>query len=130
MQDMKLDEVWFNAGVAAVMDVTQQEQRTPDGRTVLGPKVNADGVPLWRVEVAFKGEGMRRSEIVMVTVASPTVPELIGRTPVFGGVRGRPWLIEGKAGVAVSAASFSTVDARPSSKTPQVPVDAVNGSKS
>lgn len=113
------------------MDVTQVDQRSEDGKLVLGAKVNSDGLPLWKVEVAFKGEGFRKGEVVLVTVASASVPDLVGRRPVFGGVRGRPWLFDGKAGVSVSAVSFSTVDARPSSKAspPPPPPADVNGVK-
>ncbi len=121
MESVRVDELWLNAGARPVVDVFPDERRSDDGREVVGQKTDPDtGLPRWRVEFPFKGEGDRRAVMAMVTVISATEPDVVGRVPVFGGVWARKWHMDrqggASSGLAFSAESFSTADAKPSTK--------------
>lgn len=117
MERFKVDEAWLNAGARPVVDVFPQEERSEDGKTVIGQKRDRDsGMPLWRVEFPFKGPGDRRASMAMATVGSASEPDLVGRVPVFGGVFARKWHMNDSSGMSLTAESFSSADQRPSTQ--------------
>lgn len=88
------EDTWLGMGVAPKLrDGVQQENR--------------EGLPRWSVEVLHREEG-RRSEVLLVTIASLTKPELEPMEPVtFTNLRVAEWSNDNGSGVYFTADSLA-----------------------
>ncbi len=121
MDEVQVDAEWLNTGARPVIDVMMDEERSEDGTEVTGQKRDKDsGLLRWKVEFPFKGPGDRKATVVAVTVQAAVEPDLLDQRPVFGGVKARKWHMVNRgnamSGLSFTAESFSSADAKPSTK--------------
>ncbi|MCP5083371.1 MAG: hypothetical protein GY948_16925, partial [Alphaproteobacteria bacterium] len=71
MDRFRVDADWLNRAVRPVIDVFPDEERSKNGKEVLGQKRGRDaGLPLWKLEVPVKGDQDKRASLVVITVGS------------------------------------------------------------
>ncbi|MCP4964192.1 MAG: hypothetical protein GY926_03055 [bacterium] len=122
MDRFRVDADWLNRAVRPVIDVFPDEERSKNGKEVLGQKRDRDsGLPLWKLEVPVKGDQDKRASLVVITVGSTSSPDLVGRQPVFDVVTAFKWQMTDESGrvtsgVAIRAESFGVADEVPTPK--------------
>lgn len=116
MRQIPVDQAALGGLVA--VGVRPKMVRPDGGQGEPHQKGNADGLPVWSVEVLKRGDAEEASELLNVSVASSTRPEAEG--PVtFSGLAGIPWNFNGKSGVAFVADSVAPASGggRPGAKS-------------
>jgi hypothetical protein len=86
-----------------LVDVVPAER---DGRQT----TNADGVPQYEAQALVQVVGEKRPEVIPVKFATSTPPELLTLVPVeLIDLRATLWQLEGRSGIAYSAAEVRPV---------------------
>jgi hypothetical protein len=90
---------------------------------------DADGVPLWNVNVLCVIEGEDGGETVRVKVASGDKPSFAPLDKVeFDGLMARPWENNGRSGVSFSASGISSAGSSNGRTRPQPVTATAEGS--
>jgi hypothetical protein len=98
-----------------VIDVVAAER---DGRQSL----NAEGVPVWELQVLAQVAGERRPEVIAVKVATSTKPEVLAGPVELLDLRASLWSLDGRSGIAFSASEVRPLRSANGSKVKGEPV--------
>lgn len=102
MRQIPVDQAALGGLVA--VGVRPKMIRPDGGQGEPHQKGNADGLPVWSVEVLRRGDAEEASELLNVSVASSTKPDVEGPAS-FANLRAMPWSFNSKSGVAFVADS-------------------------